>query len=268
MDGKFSKSISLGSLPSYKNPPVNEVVCGMQFELPSKLNITHVGFLWDKFRVEYPITKLAHPLPTAKGEIAVDEETGLPLPRIWFINNSDDQLIQFQFDRFYFNWRHKESDYPRYTYVIANFEKIRDTIELFFSEFDIGDLKPVQCELTYVNYIPKGQGWDTIDDLRNVFSDFVWNRTERFLQTPSSVSWITEFPLRDSNGKLAVKLKQAIRTQDKVPLFVLELKARGIGESTNKAAIREWFDMAHEWIVRGFTDLTTPEAQTFWQRER
>jgi hypothetical protein len=25
-------------------------------------------------------------------------------------------------------------------------------------------------------------------------------------------------------------------------------------------AIRNWYDLAHEWIVNGFTDLTSPEA--------
>ena len=52
-----------------------------------------------------------------------------------------------------------------------------------------------------------------------------------------------------------------------IPLLVLEIKTRGIGESTTKEAIREWFDVAHEWIVRGFTDLTTPEIQKIWERE-
>lgn len=62
--------------------------------------------------------------------------------------------------------------------------------------------------------------------------------------------------------------KQATRTKDKVPLLVLELmKTRAIGESASKEAIREWFDLAHEWIVRGFTDLTTTEIQKIWERE-
>jgi len=33
--------------------------------------------------------------------------------------------------------------------------------------------------------------------------------------------------------------------------------------------MRNWFDLAHEWIVRGFTDLTEKEMQeTIWKRER
>ena len=39
------------------------------------------------------------------------------------------------------------------------------------------------------------------------------------------------------------------------------------GETTIENAIHEWYDVAHEWIVRGFTDLTTPEIQRVWERE-
>ena len=70
------------------------------------------------------------------------------------------------------------------------------------------------------------------------------------------------------NGSLTASLKQAIRIEDKVPLLVLELKTRGIGKTVNKKAIREWFDTAREWIVRGFADLTTPEIQEIWEREK
>lgn len=110
--------------------------------------------------------------------------------------------------------------------------------------------------------------WNTIDDLPGIFLDFVWKQTKvRFLPNPEKVAWQTEFPLPEKKGHLIVNLKQSIRTEDKVPLLVLELKTRAIGESASKEAVREWFDLAHEWIVRGFTDLTTPEIQKIWERE-
>jgi uncharacterized protein (TIGR04255 family) len=269
MDYPIPNSASTKALPSYKNPPVNEVVCGMRFHNPDNLRIPHIGLLWDKFRSEYPIIQHAPPIAGAKGEIPVDNATGLPLPRVWFINKSDDQLIQFQFDRFYFNWRRRQDDYPRYPYVIKNFESVLNTIVNFFNEFELGELKPIEYELSYINHIPKGQEWNTVDDLPRIFSDFVWKQTTgRFLPSPENVVWQTNFPLPEKKGHLIVNLKQAIRTEDKVPLFVFELTARRLLESTSKNAIREWFDVAHEWIVRGFTDLTTHEVQkVFWKRE-
>jgi uncharacterized protein (TIGR04255 family) len=268
MDNPIHSGSSIRALPSYKKPPVNEVVCGIRFHTPEKLRIPHIGLLWDKFRDEYPIIQHSTPIAGAKGEIAVDYVIGLPLPRVWFINKSDDQLIQFQLDRFYFNWRRRQEVYPRYPYVIKNFESVLDTIESFFNEFELGKLKPIEYELSYINHIQKGQEWNTIDDLQRIFSDFVWSQTpERFLPSPENIAWQTNFPLPDKKGILIVNLKQAIRTEDKVPLFVFELTARGSDEPTDKEAFREWFDVGHEWIVRGFTDLTTPEIQRFWERE-
>ena len=232
------------------------------------MKILHIGLLWDKFRADYPIIQHAPPIASAKGEILVDPTIGMPLPRVWFISESDDQLVQFQIDRFYFNWRRRQSDYPRYEHVIKNFESVLNTIVKFFSEFELGEFKPIEYELSYINHIPKGQGWDTIDDLPKIFSDFVWTKPkERFLPNPEKVAWQAEFPFPEKKGHLIISLKQAIQKEDKLPLLVLELKTKGIAESTNKEAIFEWYDLAHEWIVRGFTDLTTPEIQKIWERE-
>ena len=159
------------TLPSYKNPPINEVFCGMQFHTPDNFRITHIGLLWNKFKDDYPNIQHASPIASAKGEIPLDSATMAPLPRVWFINELDDQLIQFQVDRFYFNWRHKKHDYPRYKHVIERFENVRDNIKDFFVESNLGELNPIEYELSYTNHIPKGQGWDTVDDLPSIFSD-------------------------------------------------------------------------------------------------
>lgn len=257
------------TLPSYKNPPINEVVCGVLFQTPENLRIPHIGLLWDKFRQEYPIIQHAVPIAGAKSEIPIDPVTALPMQRVWFINKADDQLIQFQFDRFYFNWRRKKNGYPRYSHVINNFQSAEDNLENFFKEFDLGELKPTGYELSYINHIPKGQGWNTLDDLSRVFTDFVWNdKIGRFLPNPVDIAWQTAFPLPEAKGQLTVSLKQATRVDDKIPLLLLELTARGIDESKNTKALRKWFDLARAWIVRGFADLTSSEVQKVcWERE-
>lgn len=256
-------------LPSYKSPPVNEVVCGMRYHKPDNLRINHIGLLWDKIRSEYPVVQHATPIGSNISELLMDQTTGLPLPRVWFINDSDDQLVQFQFDRFYFNWRHRQGEYPRYPYVIEKFENVLDNIEDLFKTFELGKLNPIECELSYINHLEKGREWEESDDLSKIFSDFIWTKIpERFLPTPAKITWQTEFPLPDNKGKLLINLKSATRTEDSMPIFVLELIARGIGESEDKKAILEWFELAREWIVRGFTDLTTPHVHEIWERHQ
>ncbi|TDI82013.1 MAG: TIGR04255 family protein [Caldithrix sp.] len=265
MTTKFKNASLQKKLPSYRNPPVNEVVCGMRFRVTDKLRIPHVGLLWDKFRADYPILQHAPPISSTKGEMLVDKATGLPLPRVWFINASDDQLVQFQNDRFYFNWRKRKSDYPRYAHVISNFETLLNAVTDLFNGFDLGEPEPIEFELTYINHIPQGIGWKTIDDLTEIFTDFSWNKkTARFLPNPEEISWVTKFSFPEQKSHLIISLKQAIRTEDEVPVLIFELKANGIDRDNN---VRNWFDLAHEWIVRGFTDLTTEQMHKIWEIE-
>lgn len=255
------------TLPSYKKPPVNEVVYGMRIRPSDKLLIPHIGLLWDKFRTEYPRLQHVLPIISPRGELLIDRITNTPIPRVWFINASDDELIQFQNDRFYLNWRKrkKERDYPRYEYMISNFETVFGVIKDFFSEFNLGELTPQEYELTYINHIPKGMGWEIIDDLPKVFSDFIWNKPKtRFLPSPTEVSWTAVFPIQEQKGTLITSLKQATRKEDELPLFVFELRARGFDSGD---IVHNWFDIAHKWIVQGFTDLTTNKMHKIWERE-
>lgn len=261
------KSSSSESLPTYSAPPVNEVVCGIRFNPPDQLRITHIGMLWEKFRETFPIVQHAAPIASAKGELLVDPATGLPIQRVWFINASDDELIQFQFNRFYFNWRQRNNSYPRYDYVIGKFEYIKSTIIDFFKEFELGEFSPIECEISYINHIPKGQGWETPDELSAIFSDFTWKGgSERFLPNPEKFAWTAEFPLKENMGRLSISVKHGTRAEDKVPLIILELRAICSCELIG-SDLRSWFDLAHEWIVRGFTDITSSNAHKMWQRE-
>lgn len=255
-------------LPSYKQPPVDEVVCGFRFEPLPQLKVPHIGLLWEKFRQEYPV--LQHAIPIVTGtSLPVDETTGVPLPRIWFISKADNELVQFQLDRFYYNWRQRGDDYPRYPSIIKKFEKAKSQLDAFTNELELGRITPVECELTYINHIPIGKGWESIDDLPKVIRGFTWQKKKGdFLPNPANVAWQVRFELPDGKGSLDVKLNQAKKV-DGVRGLVLELAAKGFGEEKTGKAIRDWFDLAHEWIVRGFTDLTAKEMQeNIWKRER
>lgn len=268
MNNQKTNSVFPSELPSYKKPPVNEVVCGMRFQTPDNLKIPHIGLLWDRFRDKYPHIQHAPPI-TEMGNLLIDVDGGgIPLPRVWFLNQADDQLIQFQFDRFYFNWRSRQSAYPRYDHIIEQFKNIFDITHEFFKEFNLGALTPLEYELSYVNHIVKGEGWDNIEDVLKIFTDFTWQqRRDRFLPNPLKVSWFTEFPIAENNGRLIITLKQATRREDDKSLFVLELKAKA-DVSSSITDFYKWYDIAHQWIVRGFTDITTKGIQNYWGREK
>lgn len=255
------------NLPSYRKPPVNEVVCGMRFKASEQLKIHHYGLLWEKFSKEYPKVEHAPHLFSSTNNPHINI-SNLPLPRVWFINESDDQLVQFQEDRFYFNWRRKKNEYPRYTYVIKQFQKSLNTIQKFFSENNLGDFQPIEYELSYINHIAKGEGWEGIEDFNKVFADYIWNpKSDLFLPHPIDLVFNIVFPLKN-NGILTVSLKRAIRLDDNIPLFLVEMKATGSSTSYQQNELLQWFDIAHESIVKGFTEITNPIIHKIWEREK
>lgn len=265
-----TRSKILSNLPSYTNPPVNEVVCGFRFKKSEKLMIPHIGYLWNYFKDEYPKVQHAAPIVTGRSELLSSIELNdLPVPRVWFINTTEDQLIQFQLDRFYYNWRQKEGSYPRYSNVIRNFESAYDNLVSFYREFDLGGIEIIEHELTYVNHVPFGRDEDIFKDTSDFLTNLYWSKdSSSFLPNPTKLSWRIEFSLPENNGRLIVTLNQGIRNIDGATIMVLELRAVGRSKQTEgNQEMRNWYNLSHEWIVRGFTDMTKAGAHKVWGLE-
>lgn len=261
------------SLPEYKKPPVDEVVCGILFEPLKQFLVPHFGLLWEKFKLEYPRCRHVDPLmpvvESATGPRPDEVISEVPLPRIWFIHD-DGRIIQVQRDRFLHNWRKLKptDEYPRYRTVFKIFQTHFSTFQQFLSEYQLGEIIPKQYEMTYVNNIPQGEGWETIEATENVFPDFSWRSTkDRFLPNPAAINWQTSFTLPNNAGRLHMNIQSAVRIADKRRLFRLEITARGIGDDTSLGSMHAWFELAHEWIVRGFADYTSmPIQKNVWER--
>ena len=133
----------------------------------------------------------------------------------------------------------------------------------------LGELRIIQCELTYINHLSHNQGWSTLQDIGAVLRDHVWiSEGERFLPQPESINWRTTFPLPMRLGRLHASIRHGIKRDDKTPLLIMDLTARGVPESTDDQSIFLWFDLAHHWIVRGFADLTGESIQNdIWRRQ-
>jgi uncharacterized protein (TIGR04255 family) len=273
------KAESNNILPDYEKPPVIEVVCGILFEPIKALTAPYIGVLWEKFKSEYPRCKEVAPLVPVIERFddagALDQASLgeiFSLPRAWFETSDGNGLIQVQRDRFLHNWK-KERDediYPHYGYVIGNFRKCLATFEEFLEENQLNEIKPVQFELTYVNHIPQGDAWDTLGNIKNVFPDFAWRgEGNRFLPVPEVINWQTSVVLPERCGRLHASIRLGKRRTDRHPILLFELTARGVSSERSKAAMWRWFDMAHEWIVRGFTDLTSEKLhKSAWRRRR
>jgi len=274
--GKLVKMVSPADLPKYGKPPVVELVCGILFESLSKFLAPHMGLLWEVFKTEYPNIRQMMPLaPLIEGFDATPRSVGplsddFPLhPRVWFETKDGTGLIQVQRDRFLYNWKKvkPEDEYLHYEHVIGQFKNCLSQFESFLHDNELGEIKPIQYELTYVNHIPKGEGWNKLNEVGKVFPDISWrNGTNRFLTELEGMNVQTSFRLPERQGRLHAAIRYGIRQPDQA-ILLLDLTCRGIGEDRSRSAMWQWFDLAHQWIVRGFADLTSAEMQeSTWRR--
>jgi uncharacterized protein (TIGR04255 family) len=259
-------------LPEYEKPPVNEVVCSILFDPLDKFLNAYLGILWEKYKPEYTKCEEAAPLVPVVETFDQSEPTFelLPLPRTWFVHARDHKIIQVQRDRFLHNWRKVQPDdpYPRYETIIDDFQNHLAKFTELLRENELGLLMPRQYELTYVNHIYQGEGWDTISDVGTIFPNFSWQKREdSFLPSPVNVNWQTVFNLPDRAGRLHARLRNGIHQDNRRHVIIFEITARGIGRYQTLDTMREWFDLSHEWVVRAFADLTDLQVQKdLWRR--
>jgi len=263
----------------FRNPPVIETALSVEFAPIEGWGIPHFGLFWSRVRDDLPDFEIQPPLvseieqlerPPLSTEIRV-QFTNVPEPRCWYKSSNGSQLIQVQGNRFVYNWRKLDTgaDYPRYD------ESVRPSFEDYWQRFSdfvvseekLGDCNVVQCEVTYVNHIPKGQGWQEVSDWENVLSCVAGTTGGQFLPSAETAQMALSYVDPERKGRLRVTLSHAVRQMDGAEVIALRLSVRGRPDSSNKDDIVRWLDFGREWVVRGFLDLTTDHMHKLWGRE-
>ena len=265
-------------LPEFERPPVIEVVCGILFKPLERMLAPHLGVLWERFKANYPgcqeVAPLAHAIEqfddSAGVELSISDKP--PLPRVWFVHESETGIIQVQRDRFLHNWKkvRPADEYPRYAKVMDLFRGHLANFESFVTDIGLGGIEPLQYELTYVNHVPQGEGFEALERVGKVLPDIGWRPTAgRFLPTPEHLNWRASFMLPNKAGRLHATTRNGVRREDDKPILLLELTARGFGKDSSRGEMWKWFDLGHDWIVRAFVDLTGTDIQRdIWKRTK
>ena len=261
-------------MPHFGSPPVIETLLGVQFSPLAGFSMAHFGLYWSRVRSKYPDQEIKPPLvPVLEEEQRPVGGPALglqlvsePEARCWLIDASATQLVQIQRDRFIRNWRRVRADdrYPRYETLKPLFSEDWGQFVDFLGQEGLGVPEINQCEVTYINHIEVGAGWETFGQVDKVVS-LVTTGSQRFLPEPEMLTLEARYPMPEG-GRLRVMMQPAIRRQDAKEVLQLTLTARGRPRRPELGASLEWFDLGHEWIVRGFTDLTTAAMHTIWRR--
>lgn len=263
----------------YEHPPVIETVLGAQFDRLRGFKNAHFGAFWKTLdRDDWPVVSDAPALPPQLERFTDSVKWGKglqiqltqdPASRLRIKNKAGDRMIQVQNGRVHFNWIGEEGGpYPRYPKVREGFAGVLRRFLEFLAQEKLGDFRPNQWEVTYVNHIPKGTVWNTPSD---------W-RFFRPLGAVSSVPEIMEgesfngewhFVIPEQRGRLHVQWQHAVKPdpeEEREEFIRLTLTARGPVQQSEDALemILDGLKLGREVIVRSFKSFMSDEANTYW----
>jgi uncharacterized protein (TIGR04255 family) len=274
----YAQPMSRTTLPEFENPPVSEVALSVQFSPLENWRSAHAGLYWGRINKNYPHTDTQPPLPSQIEKFGAEfwqrpmvrvEFANPDIGRSWFISDPPTKLIQVQRDRFIINWRKVKGDetYPRYLHEMRpRFEREWREFATFVSDEKIGTVSVQQCEVTYVNELLQGRDWGTFQDSLALFAPWWKDGTDHYLPKPTSLALSGSVDFAPERGRLHFTVQHARRPDDEREIVQFTLLARGKPASGTDADILAWMDMGHEWIVRGFSDLTSTQAHQLWKR--
>jgi uncharacterized protein (TIGR04255 family) len=264
------------TIADFRSPPVVEVVCGIQFAPLVELRSAHIGLFWQRVREAYPIVRDAFALPPIVenfGAPSLQTITNLPFftmgggapaPRVQLVDQQSGEMIQVQNGRFHHNWeKHRgEVPYRRYKNIRPAFVDRWEQFKRFVRDEALGDVRPTQYELSYVNHVLAGELWDP---LRGVSDLLPWFSPPH---VTSGYAFESQFamhaPAPQCQGRLHVTSKVGLR-QDGQSVLQLELTVRGAPAiASEDGDLVPWMDTARERIVRTFVELTSEKARRSW----
>ena len=261
------------NLPEFRRPPLNEVVLGVQFDLPGGYQQIRAGEVWKLFAGDFPTVQELPPLSPSFETFGMPQVQQMPFglisgamhDRFWFVSGSGDEIIQFQNDRLMHNWR-KVGDqinkYPRYECIVKKFFSELRIIEEYFSSLQQQKLAIRQCEISYINHIwaLPGTGLRAVDWL--AFLSFPGIEPDDFVTTfrRTIVSGDDQ-----PKGRLMCECATAIEPGGR-KFISLTLTARGAPDRPDSEAALEFLGKGREMIVRTFAEITTDSAHGAWER--
>ncbi|MBF0341064.1 MAG: TIGR04255 family protein [Magnetococcales bacterium] len=247
--------------------PLKEMVIGVVFEPVQGFKAAHYGLFWKRIRKKFPICQDAPSLPPIgkEGTMSIHfKQTSLP--RVWYINQDEDRLLQLQGDRLLVNWRKKESS--------SNYIGYEKCLEWFFEDWKIfqkwlaaeklEQVRIKQLELNYTNQIPYEKMEGGLDNFGSIFPVL------KFSDWPSSnglllpENFACQFKMVSPDipdSTMLINMATAVRLDDQKPFIQIAFHVTVPVSDVESDVSKSRFDKAHDWIVNAFKGLVSKSAR-------
>lgn len=269
--------MSAEGLPDFEAPPVVETVLAVRYRDVPGLDAPRLVKFWDDYlSADLPVIEERPPYDAPVEQFGQDSGTssvalriGAPIPSPRFFCSSGNDLIQLQQDWFAYNWRKtpENPDYTRYEKGRAKFERWLTDLDAYVRKTLGAELVPTQCEVSYINHIPllaEDLAWGPFGA---VLRD-IQPRSGSFLPSPETSRHASAYVIPGDEGsplgRLHVAVDRARAGEERQPIVLLSLTARGAPRANEVSAVLEFLDLGRRWVVKGFVDMTTAAFHRRW----
>lgn len=261
-----------------------ETVLGVQFEALSSFTSAHLGLFWNSLDEDWSVVEDAAPIEPVAEQLDQDWHEGIgrnlnlqlistPSIRLRITNPKQRRMIQVQNNRFHCNWLGpKGGPYPTYDVLRPEFDAAFARFIRFINEHRLGEVKPNQWEVTYVNYIPKDTVWKTHEDWSSLFRSLHMPKESLSCGALESISGQWHYQIEPQRGRLHVQLQHGVKELyeggPSEEMIIMTLTARGPASSemalTTSGSWQDGLDIGRRSIVNSFVELTSQDAHDFW----
>lgn len=262
-------------LPEFDAAPLNEVVLGVQFQTPRNFDQIKAFEVWQLYADRFSVVRDQMPMAPQFEMFGASQPqhftinlAGAPQSRFWFESKMGDQLIQFQHDRLFHNWRKVDAEgteYPRFESIITQFEAELRELERYFQRLGNERLFVTQCELSYLNNI-------LVTDEPAAITPQKWLTFVNQDQWPvEEFSYFARRALHRDDGQPYGRFyRESATGVDRFGrrIILLNLTARGLVAPNDIAGTLDFLNEHRYMITDEFIDGTTAEAQKIWKRIR
>lgn len=269
--------------PKFDQPPIIELVLGVQFNPLLEMSAGHYGLYWQSIgRHEWPFASdepkldpqfelFDAPARLAPKQVQLRFQQGFRSGRFTLQNESRDCMVQLQDTRFISNWRRALSDgpakYPSYTKLIADFDRKLEHFDKFVADNKLGSLEPNQWEITYVDAFPQGELWQTPADwhkvLPGLFGQLSPVEDDRLNLELRAANWSLE--IKPQIGRLHISAQVGFIGEQRQCALLLTMTARGPIANSCLKSVREGLDVGHKIAFKHFLKMVDPQVQDSWR---
>jgi len=255
----------------FRSPPITEVSLAVSFQ-PLSLGVVELGDLWREYETEFPKVQQQAPiqLPQERFEGPIGQVPAFSfemvdtptVPRLWFLNELGTELLQVQADWFALNWRETEDareGYPLYLPMRDEFEKDFRKLAEFTKRRNLGDVVPVQAEITYINHVQEADLSRVLRAVQEVPG----------LPTPESTSYAVQYILAKDQqpiGRLYLQGTKAFHRSTGKPISVVTITARGRPLGDGLEGALSFLDFGAAKALEAFIYATRSEMHESWRQ--